>query len=171
MKETNKIYKLATLYMLSKVDVPISTNRLSYFLLKNEYTDYFTFQQVLGELVNDKWVDFEEVHSKTLFSITAEGRHALELLSKEISDGMKHDIDEYLKTNKVEIHDDYSVKAKCYPFDLDNYVSNLTIEENEKQILEINISSSTEEAAEKICANWKKSCEDIYPMLIGLLMK
>ncbi len=171
MKETNKIYKLATLYMLSKVDVPISTNRLSYFLLKNEYTDYFTFQQGLGELLNDKWVDLEEIHSKTLFSITKEGRHALELLSKEISDSMKHDIDEYLKSNKIEIRDDYSVKARSYQFDVNNFVSALTIEEDEKQILEIKISSSSQEDAEKICANWKKSCEDIYPMLVGMLMK
>ena len=157
--------------MLSKVGVPISTNRLSYFLLKNEYTDYFTFQQSLGELLNDGFVDLEEVHSKTLFSITREGRHALELLSNEISGSMKHDIDEYLKSNKVEIRDDYSIKARSYQFDLDNFVSNLTIEENEKRILEINISSTTEEAAEKICANWRKSCEDIYPMLVGMLMK
>ena len=65
MKETERIYKLATLYMLSKLDTPISTNRLSFYLLKNNYTDYFTFQQGVGELLNDRWLDTMTVEATT----------------------------------------------------------------------------------------------------------
>ena len=171
MKETNTIYKLATLYMLSKIDVPISTNRLSLFLLQNNYTDYFTFQQGLGELINDKWVDTTEVHGKTLYLITDDGRKALDLLKNEISENMKTDIEEYIKANKFTIHEDFSVQSKCYQFNLNHYISNLSIKENDKLLLEINISSATEEAAEKICTNWKKSSEDVYPLLVQMLMK
>ena len=97
MKETNKIYKLATLYMLSKVDMPITTNRLSFYLLKNNYTDYFTFQQGVGELLNDGWLDTSTSQGKTLYRITPEGRDALSLLSNEISEDMKRDIESYIK--------------------------------------------------------------------------
>ena len=157
--------------MLSKVDTPISTNRLSFYLLKNNYTDYFTFQQGVGELLNDKWLDTTVVHGKTLFSITPEGRDAINLLSKEISEDMKRDIEAYIKENKYSIHEDFSVQSKYYQYDLNQYISNLSLDENGKRLLDINITSSTEETAEKICNNWKKNSEEIYPMLVNMLMR
>lgn len=171
MKETNKVYKLATLYMLSKVETPISTNRLSFFLLKNNYTDYFTFAQGLGELISDGWVDTVELHGKTMYQITPEGLKALSLLSKEISDSMKKDIESYLKENKLAVREDFSIKARSYQYDIEQYISELSIEEAGKNILEIRLSSSTQEASERICTNWKKSSEEVYPMLIEMLMR
>ena len=150
MKETNKIYKLATLYMLSKVDMPITTNRLSFYLLKNNYTDYFTFQQGVGELLNDGWLDTSTSHGKTLYRITPEGRDALSLLSNEISEDMKRDIESYIKENKYSMHEDFSVQSKYYQYDLNQYISNLSLDENGKRLLEINITSASEEAAEKM---------------------
>jgi DNA-binding PadR family transcriptional regulator len=170
MKETNKIYKLATLYMLSKVDMPITTNRLSFYLLKNNYTDYFTFQQGVGELLNDGWLDTSTSQGKTLYRITPEGRDALSLLSNEISEDMKRDIESYIKENKYSMHEDFSVQSKYYQYDLNQYISNLSLDENGKRLLEINITSSSEEAAEKICNNWKKTSEEVYPILIEKLM-
>lgn len=171
MKETDRIYKISTLYLLSKVDVPLTTNRLSFFLLKDNYTDYFTFQQDLGELVSDGYVSETVATGKTLYSITDEGRNVVKLLSDEITLSMKEDIDLYIQENKFSIHEDYSVRSSFYQFGLNQYVSNLKIDENGSSILEINIASSSEASAKKICANWKKESNDIYPMLIGLLMK
>jgi len=171
MKETETIYKISTLYLLSKIAVPVTTNRLSFFLLKDDYTDYFTFQQDLGELVSDGYVSEILSQSKTLYSITEEGRKVLKLLSGEISQSMKDDIDLYIKENKFSIHNDYSVRSKYYQYGLNQYMSNLCIEENGTTILEMNLSSSSEKSAKKICSNWNNKAEDIYPMLIGHLLK
>lgn len=170
MKETNKVYKLSVLYMLSKVDMPLTTNRLSFFLLKDDYTDYFTFQQDLGELLCDGYIMSTESHGKTLYSITPEGRNAITLLSSEISDAMKKDIESYIKENKFSMHEDFSVQSRYYQFGLNQYISNLYIEENGVKILEMNINSTTEEAAEKICSSWKNVSEELYPMIIGKLL-
>ena len=51
MAETQTLYKLIILYMLDKVDFPLSNAQLSEFILEKEYTDYFTLQQVISELV------------------------------------------------------------------------------------------------------------------------
>ena len=157
--------------MLSKADTPISTNHLSMYLLKNDYTDFFTFMQGLGELLNDGWVDTTDVHGRTMYVITDEGLKALTLLNKEISQGMKKEIEDYIKANQVALREDYSVQSRYYQYDLDQFVSNLTIDENGRRLLEINISSTTEDAAERICTNWKKSSDEVYPMLIEMLMK
>lgn len=171
MTETNALYKLSMLYMLSRVDFPISTNRLSFFLLSNNYTDYFTLQQDLGELLVDGYVSKELVHGKTLYSLTDEGRTALKLMKNEISDQMCRDIDDYIKENRIPMHEDYSIQSHCYQLDLTHYVSNLVIEEDGSKILEINIASSTQKLAEQICANWKEQSEEVYPLLLGALLK
>ena len=171
MKETDKIYKLSTLYLLSKINIPLTTNRVGFFLLKDDYTDFFTFQQDLGELLSDGYISETEVHGKTFYSITDEGRKVINLLSNEISAQMKNDIEMYIKENKFSMHEDHSVRSRYYQYGLDQYVSELLIEENGTELLKINIGSSTETAAERICANWKSSSEDIYPLLMAKLLK
>jgi len=171
MTETNALYKLSTLYMLSRVDFPISTNRLSFFLLKNNYTDYFTFQQGLGELLDDGYVSKTLIHGKTMYSVTDEGRNTIHMLKREISEDMRNDIDAYIRENKVPMHEDFAVQSHSYQLDLEHYISNLIIEENGTKILEMNIATSTADEADLICANWKESSEELYPLLLSKLLK
>lgn len=171
MEEINALYRLSTLYMLSRVEFPISTNRLSFFLLQQNYTDYFTFQQGLGELLYDGYVKKELVHGKTLYSITDAGRDAIGYLKKEISADMRNDIDNYIRENRMPMHEDCSIVSKSYQLDLTHYMANLVVEEEGIKILEMNIATTTAEEADRICANWKESNEEIYPMLIDMLMK
>ena len=43
--DSTTLYKLMILYMLSKVNFPLSNTQLSSFMLDKQYTDYFTFQE------------------------------------------------------------------------------------------------------------------------------
>ena len=42
MNETFTLYKLIILYMLDKVDFPMTTSQISEFILDQGYTNYFT---------------------------------------------------------------------------------------------------------------------------------
>ncbi len=170
MTETNVIYKLASLYTLSKVDFPLTTNSLCLFLLENKYTDYFTFQQGIAELLDDRYITREDVHDKTLYRITEEGRDALKLLKNELAPELRNEIDEYIIKNKFPMHEDISVLSNYYKQDINHYIAHLYIDEDKNRILEINIAASSADEAESICTNWKKSSEEIYPMLISSLL-
>ena len=50
MSETFTLYKLIVLYMLSKVDFPLTTAQISEFILDKGYTTFFKLQQALSEL-------------------------------------------------------------------------------------------------------------------------
>ena len=50
MTDTLTTYKLIILYMLKKVDFPLTNSQLSEFFLDKGYTNYFTLQQVITEL-------------------------------------------------------------------------------------------------------------------------
>ena len=46
--ESITLYKLLTLYMLDRVDFPLSNATITGFVLETGYTDFATIQQVLG---------------------------------------------------------------------------------------------------------------------------
>lgn len=171
MNETNMIYKLSSLYILSRVDFPLSTNSLCLFLLERKYTDYFTFQQGMAELIDDKYINKKQVHDKVLYTITDEGRNAIDLLKNELSPELRQEIDEYIIENKFPMHEDISVLSNYYQQDINHFISHLYIEENGHRILELNVLASTADEAESICSNWKKSSEELYPMLMSTLLK
>ena len=54
--ESLKLYKLIILYFLSKTKQPISNAIISDFILDKGYTDYFSIQQTLASLTDDKMI-------------------------------------------------------------------------------------------------------------------
>ena len=49
MSETFTLYKLIILYMLNKVDFPLTTSQISEFVLDKGYTTYFKLQEAISE--------------------------------------------------------------------------------------------------------------------------
>ena len=53
MSEAFTLYKLIVLYMLEKVDFPLTNGQISEFILEKGYTSYFTLQQPLPFLSSE----------------------------------------------------------------------------------------------------------------------
>ena len=78
MAEPFTLYKLIVLYMLDKVDFPltnaqISDNTRSSVILDKGYTTYFKLQQALSELAQSGFIREEATHSRTFYHLTEEG--------------------------------------------------------------------------------------------------
>lgn len=171
LQETTMLYKLTILYLLSRVDYPISNNSLSNFLLQNDFTDYFNLQQIMGELIDDGYVVRETVRNKTLYRISDSGSSTIKLLDRELSSAMKKDIRDYIRANDMELKDDISIMAHYYQTGVDHYTANMYMEEAGEKILEINISAPTEAEAEKLCSHWSAASETLYPIIMKELLK
>ncbi|HIR76314.1 MAG TPA: DUF4364 family protein, partial [Candidatus Choladousia intestinipullorum] len=61
MPEPFTLYKLIILYMLQKVDFPLTNSQISEFILDRGYTTYFTLQSVISELIES-----EMIHQETI---------------------------------------------------------------------------------------------------------
>ena len=48
--ETKRLYKLMIMYMLDRVDFPLSNNQISSFMLEKQYTGYSTLQEIIHSL-------------------------------------------------------------------------------------------------------------------------
>ena len=80
MSETFTLYKLIILYMLNKVDFPLTTSQISEFVLDKGYTTYFKLQEAISELTQSELIRTETTHNRTLYHLTESG-----LLSKHKS--------------------------------------------------------------------------------------
>ena len=78
MSESFTLYKLIILYMLDKVDFPLTNAQLSDFILDQGYTTYFTLQQAINELLESELIGAESVRNSSFYQITQEGRDTLE---------------------------------------------------------------------------------------------
>ena len=64
MSEPLTLYKLIILYMLQKVDFPLSNAQISGFILDKGYTNYFHLQQAISELIESGLVRSETLERR-----------------------------------------------------------------------------------------------------------
>ena len=164
------LYKLIILYMLNKVDFPMTNSQLSDFILGNEYTNYFIFQQVLSELIDAEFITAETLQNSSRYKITKDGRETVSFFENKISDAIKEDIANYLQENEFAIRNKNSVIANYYKSGGDEYVVTLSINEDTSTVIDLNLSVPTEELAEKMCTNWQTRSQDIYSYVFKTLL-
>ena len=85
MAEAFKLYKLIILYMLDKVDFPLTNSQISEFILNEGYTTYFKLQQALSELLDSGFIREESTHTRTFYHLTEEGEETIHYFKNDIS--------------------------------------------------------------------------------------
>ena len=106
MADINLTYKIIILGLLDKAKMPLSNTTIVDFFLEYEYTDYFSAQMALSDVVDSKMVDIIETHGNTSYTINEEGSKTLELFSDKINDDIEKDIVSYYKDNKLKMREE-----------------------------------------------------------------
>ena len=96
MSEPLTLYKLIILYMLEKVDFPLTNAQISGFVLDKGYTNYFHLQQAISELIDSNLIEAKTIRNSSYFQITEQGEQTLSYFGDQISDGIKADISAFL---------------------------------------------------------------------------
>lgn len=89
MSEPLTLYKLIILYMLEKVDFPLTNAQISGFILDKGYTTYFHLQQAISELIDSKLIVSKTIRNTSYLQETAQGKQTLAYFEDQISDGIK----------------------------------------------------------------------------------
>ena len=171
MAEPITIYKLIILFMLDKVDFPLTNTQISGFLLDKEYTDYFTIQQVIHDLIDSELIVTESTHQNTQYMITPAGQETLKYFQDKISLSIQEDIISYFSSKKIELRNENSILADYSKTPSQEYDVRCQIREKGVSRLDFTITVHTREQAEAICANWKTQSDDVYACLMDMLLK
>ncbi len=170
MSDTMTLYKLIILKMLSQADTALSNSRIVEFILENEYTSYFTIQQVLSEMQETGLVTVSSSRNASYYHITESGRETLEYFGGKISDAICRDISAYLSRNSAEIRYDLSVTAFASPPGDNGIQVTCQICEQNASLVELKLCVPTAEQAEAICSHWKEKSQNIYTYLLKELL-
>ncbi len=171
MTEPTTLYKLMIMYLLHKVNFPLTNSQLSEFLVSKEYTSYFTFQTVINELLDAKLILHETVRNTTRYELTREGEEALMYFGKNISEAIVKDMDEYIRLNKFKLRSEVGIVSDYYKSTNQDYIVHCEIREGKGLVFEMNISMPTAEQAEAMCQRWQEENQSIYGFVMQKMME
>lgn len=168
--ETRMLYKLIILYILDKVDFPMTNTKLTNYLLEKEYTNYFNIQETFSDLQDDEYMRCDLINNNYVYRITDLGRETLSFFSNTISVSIRDEIDLYIEEHAYELREEVSTIADFYEVKMGEYITRLQVVERGSAIIDLNLAVSSEEAAELICRQWRLKSSDVYAYVISTLM-
>ncbi len=169
--DTFMLYKLMILYILSRVNFPLTNAQLTAFILEKEYTNYFNIQRAISELIDDAFISTKTIRNSSLYRITDSGSETLLFFDNMISSGIKEDIEAYLSQNRYELQEEVSTPAEFYQVKKGEFAAHLSVIEREVSIIDLTLVVTSEEEASRLCNNWKEKSSDIYAYLMSSLLE
>lgn len=168
--EATTLYKLMVLYMLSKVNFPLSNSQISEFMLDKQYTTYFTLQEVLSSLADDGFVTVLAYRNSTQYKLTPEGIDTISFFSNKISNAIRDEIDTYLRENKYDLRCETGTLSDYYKSTTGDYIVHCLVKEGDTTLIELNVAVPLEEQADVMCSKWKENSQEIYDFVLNKLM-
>ena len=157
MSDSLTLYKLIILFMLDKVDFPLTTSQISEFILEKEYTNYFTIQQALNELTDS--------HQNT-----DEGKNTVTYFGDRIPQAIVDDIMSYLDQNRYTLKNEVSILADYYRATSQDFAVRCQVKEGEVNLIDLTLTVPDEQTAAAICNNWHKKSSALYGYLMEELL-
>lgn len=163
------LYKLIVLYMLDRVNFPLTKAQVFDYILGKEYTTFMPLQQAISELIDADMLRAKSIRNRTHLEITEEGRETLGFFENRIGSQIKDDIDTYFKENQFELRNEVSVIANYDKSTSGEYEANLIIKEKKINLINLTLSVPTEALAASICEKWESVSQDVYNSIIEKL--
>ena len=170
MAESFKLYKLIVLYMLDKVDFPLTNSQVSEFILDEGYTTYFKLQQAISELAQSGCIREESTHSRTFLHLTEEGEETIHYFKGDISPAIQKDINDFLKDKKYDLKNEVSVKTDYYRTPAGEYAVQCQVLEQNAPLIDLTLTVPSEEEAQTISGNWAKKNQELYALIMEHLL-
>ena len=170
MAESFTLYKLIILYMLNKVDFPLTTSQISEFILDKGYTTYFKLQESLSELAASSLILPETTHNRTLYHLTENGAETILYFSNKISPAIRRDIDDFLREKQYDLKEEAAVRSDYYLNTNREYEVRCRITENGSSLIDLKLTVPTEKEAEAIVNHWNQKSQELYAIILAHLL-
>lgn len=168
--ESITLYKLIILYMLDKVDFPLSNEAVSGFFFETGYADFATVQQVLGIIQDDALIEAKSSRNGTGYMLTAQGREMFGYFGNKISEEIRREIDAYLTSRKYELRQSANITSEFYRNTSGEYSVRCLIKENSSSLIELTLGVPDEDVADTMCGKWREKSQEIYEFIMKTLM-
>jgi len=170
MTDPLTLTKLIILYMLHKAGNPMLKTQVFGFIMDNDYTNYFTLMQACGELCDAGFIETRIIMNGPHLAILEDGEKTLQSFSDRISAAIKEDIAEFFRQNRLETKSSLNVNTNYYEVSRSEYIAELSLKEDNSELLMIKISMPTEESVRAMCENFEDKSEELYNIIVDKLL-
>ncbi|MDR1642257.1 MAG: DUF4364 family protein [Clostridiales bacterium] len=159
--------KLVILYLLDKMDLPLSRSQITDFAREGEYMEYYALQQTLADMVDSKYLDKASDNNNTRYSITEEGVTTLSYFKNRIPKAVREKINTYVNAHFDSVKRDYEVTSSYFAnSETGEFIVKCGVYEDKCALMEINVSVVSKEQAKLIQANWKAHVSELYMKIL-----
>lgn len=163
--------KLIVLYLLSQIKIPLSLSQITQIVLERGYTDYFSMQQYLNELLDSSLIAKTQENHVSYFDISEKGLQTLEFFVSRIPVSIRNELDHFIATNWRKLRSELDVFAEYIPHKEHEYIVHCKITENDSVLIELNVNVASKKQAIKMCDSWKSNSSDLYSEILQVLSK
>lgn len=156
--------------MLKQVSFPLTNSQISEFIVEQEYTNFFTVQNVLAECIDTGLIREEKTYQRTTYYLTKDGEETIDYFHSQISPAIQSDIDAHLKAKQYDLRDDSQVISDYYRNTFGEYDVHLMVKEKLTPIIDLTITVPTDTVAETIANNWTRNHQDVYALIMAQLL-
>jgi len=162
--------KVLILYLLNKLQDGIKSDNLYKIVSSANNMNYFSFQELLTDLIESNFVGSFTKDEDTIVKITSDGQNALSLTKSLLPGILKLKADTVFKEELANIAEQSSIITEYIPKDEKNYTVKCKIVEKNETIFEVATFAGSRDRAKQISDNWKNNANDLYPKIIDLLL-
>lgn len=168
--DPDTLYKLMILYILDLSEYPLNTAQLCEFLLDKGYTNYFTLQTTIADLVEAGFITGTHQGNSSFYAITASGLDALNAFKSSISEAIREDIKNFLDEKKYALRHSNDVTSLFLPKKDKEYEVMLNLKDNGEPLMNLTFNVASQSQAELVCDHWNKKYMEIYEYLLETLL-
>lgn len=161
--------KLILLFLASRMPSGMEHDEIVRFNMQSDWMLYFELEQFLLELTEDGLLSLQEGPAQKRYAATAEGLNVLGLLKAKIPLSIRSAIDAKIAERRFDMEQDQEVSASYTQDSAYEYPVVLRISENNRPLLEMNLSAPSALEAEMVCRRFRAQAADIYAELIERL--
>ncbi|WHH60387.1 DUF4364 family protein [Petroclostridium sp. X23] len=163
------VNKLILLFILNKVNLPLTNTQITEIIMKDSIMNYFVLQQYLSELVNIGQIKAITEDDKQLYEITSEGSVTLSYFESRIPFSTKEKIQLAIVQKTKEFKRSAEVTSNYIPINQKEYMVECKIVEQNTSLIELKLTVGTKEEAKNMCLQWKIHSQKIYTDIISTL--
>ena len=164
-QQLNTLYKLMTMYTLSRVDFALTNGQITNVFLDLGYTNYFNVQYALGELVDSGLVHEEAYPDYRYYALTDSGKTSMDALRSSLSSSIRSDIDDYLKKRRLEFREALSSRAEYYRTTDGDWAVRCRVMDHTTALIDMTLTVPNETQAKAVSQEWKEKSQEIYAMV------
>jgi len=170
MQGQETLHKLMVLYMLKRVNFPMSTAQLWQYFRGKEHMSEEEFGTLMNGLREANLIRSEELNAVLRHELTKEGDEALFYFTSDISDSLKKDMEDYIRLNRFQARSETGI-ATGYELSGDGgYYVHLKIREEKTVLFEMRLAVPDKEQAETLSAHLRDNAQAIYAFVMKKLV-